>query len=69
MMIIGLCFQISVGAFAIWMSFQSDLQMGKRGTGGPATPTFRVIFFAIGTLVAIDGAMRLLRGHGIEITL
>jgi hypothetical protein len=66
---IGRCLQIALGALFVWMSFQSDLRIGKRGTGGPGTPAFRLIFFALGALVAIDGAIRLFGGHGIEITL
>jgi hypothetical protein len=67
--ILGPSLQIALGAFFVWLSFQSDLRMGRRGSGGPATPIFRLILFALGMLVAVDSVIRLFSGHGIEIRL
>jgi hypothetical protein len=46
-----------------------NYESGKRGQGGPATPTFRVIWFLLGAVIAIDGVPRLVNGYGIEIEL
>jgi hypothetical protein len=62
-------FQMMLGGFCIWASWQPDLRIGKRGQGGPATPTNRWLWFALGAVVAIDGAMQVFVGHGIALKL